>query len=166
MSDGLRKAALALSSLAPGDRAWMLARLDDEQRLKLTALLDELRTLGLEADRALSAELCQEPPARTPAATDPRALYAVLEDEPDWMIALVLRVRPGPWREDLLGRLGTERRLGVQHALPADTQVGPKALEALAAAIDRRLQEQSVFTVKALPSARKRSWRERLTWRS
>ena len=179
---GYRKAALMLASLAEGDRAWMLGQLEEKQRERLSALLEELRGLGLSPDAGmLDVALPREtatpaaPVAPAPRAIDvatPQAVHEVLAREPDWLIAALSRARAWPWREGLLRLLGTERRLRVQQALPSGVELRPKTLEALLAALDRRLEERLGLDDEApaeVPPFAARSrrpfWRAGLSWR-
>jgi hypothetical protein len=155
MSAGYRKAALLLSGLGGRDRDWILARLAAEERGALCALIDELRELGLNPDAPLARELALSAPAAQPprlsVAASARAAFAVLGREPDWLIALVLRLRPWPWREAFLRLLGTEWRMSVQEALPRDGEVRPKVVQTMIAALERRLEEQAAFTAEEEP---------------
>jgi len=152
--DGSRKAALLLSSLREEDRAWLLARVDDSQRTRLAPLLSEVRGLGVSVDPRTLRELAQsDGDAQEPEADDSAsasitsasasAVLEALGGEPDWLIAIVLRARPWPWREALLNLLGTERRSSIQKALPSGVEVQPRVIETLVAAIEARLDERA-----------------------
>jgi hypothetical protein len=129
-----RQAALLLHTLTPADREWLLARLSDAERLALEPLLEELRALGIPADRELLGEVIPAPgeaatpeaaPGRPAATTgpettgpeeaahlrsleraDPVGLAAVLCDEPSGLIVHLLRMREWPWRQALIEQLG------------------------------------------------------------
>jgi hypothetical protein len=152
--DGLRKAALLLSSLRAEDRAWMLARVHDSERAQLVALLSEVHGLGVSLDaqtlRQLARSDSAEPEPETDVARSSNvasasagAMHEVLGREPDWLIAIVLRDRPWRWREAFLNLLGTERRMRVQRVLPPGIDVRPRVIEALISAIEARLDEQA-----------------------
>jgi hypothetical protein len=149
MSDGYRRAALMLSSLGNADRDWILGRLQAEEQTELRVLLEELRGLGLAPSASLVKELALSRPAAEPApasvAVSAATAFAVLAREPDWLIALVLRLRPWPWRESFLRLLGTEWRMRVRESLPSG-EARPKLVQTLLAAVERRLQEQAAFT--------------------
>ena len=109
----------------------------------------ELRGLGFAPGASLVRELVASRPAAEAApagvAVSAATAFAVLAREPDWLIALLLRLRPWPWREPLLRLLGTEWRMRVQESLPA-AEARPKVAQALLAALERRLQAQAAFT--------------------
>jgi hypothetical protein len=182
----LRKAALMLSSLGEEDRAWMLARVGEQERAQLGPLVSEARSLGVQLDAQTLRQLAQSPAAAAPAsaavkkgpldATSAQAVHEVLAREPDWLIALVLRERSWPWREAFLRLLGTERRLHVQRARPQGaSQVRPRVIEALIAAIEARLEELPAEALEAhAPAARvagmrngaaRKRWTGVLPWR-
>jgi len=166
--DGLRKAALMLSSLGEADRAWMLSHVGDAERARLDPLVAEARSLGFALDAGTLKDLIQpaagapgarsEAPPPAPAQTaleaaDAGAVHDVLANEPDWLIAAVVQMRPWPWREALLRLLGTERRLRVQRARPRNAELRPRTAEALLAALEARLVERAPEPEAAEPVA-------------
>jgi hypothetical protein len=159
--NGYRKAALALASLGDADRAWMLERLPEPQRARIAPLLDELREMHVPFDRELLKQVAQE----SPDPTDTGALLPVLEQEPDWLIALILRARAWPWRAEFLQRIGVERQISIQRALPGRLELRPKLVAALLAALETRAREQPGERWDAPQAAPKPSWRARLPWR-
>jgi hypothetical protein len=171
---GERKAALALSSLVEADRTWMLERLQEPQRARLVALLDELGTMRVSFDRELLKQLGEpekpqqaekplQPPMEAHAleTADPRPLLDVLEREPDWLVALVLRARAWPWRGALLERLDTERARRVARVPPDAPALRPKAVAALLDALEAKVRGQPA----AQPEHPASFWRRRLAWR-
>jgi hypothetical protein len=168
---GERKAALALSSLVEADRAWMLERLQEPQRARLLALLDELGAMRVSFDRELLKQLGEpekaekpvQPPVEAHAleTADPQPVLDVLEREPDWLVALVLRARVWPWRNALLERLGTERARRVARVAPDAAALRPKAIAALLDALHAKVRAQPVVHPERAASF----WRRRLAWR-
>jgi hypothetical protein len=141
--DGMRTAALALTALCEADRAWMLAQFSRAQQRALRRLLREVRALGLAPDAAALRELTEPAPAapredRLRTASAPE-VHALLREEPDWLIAALLRAGRFPWRKGLLEVLGAERRRRVETALDAALEIRPQALAAAAAALESRL---------------------------
>jgi len=160
---GYRKAALTLAGLPPRDRAWMLEQLGEPERAKLAPLLKELEGLGFEADLLQAALPPGEARAAAPRAADPapssraaepavaprpldaaaaQAIHELLSGEPDWLVAALLRSRAWAWRESFLRLAGAERRQRLQQALPSGVELRAKALQALLAALERRLDER------------------------
>jgi len=128
MSDGYRRAALALHGLARADRRWLLAQLDPGQRSRLDGLLAELTRLGARFDADDLAALTGETgsadgsPAASPSEpAQPRpvadalasaplpALTALLADEPDGVLAALLVDASEAGRERLREAAGDER---------------------------------------------------------
>jgi hypothetical protein len=147
--EGLRKAALTLANLHEQDRAWLLGRLDAGERARLAPLLGELSELGLSLDPQALAQVIDgkadgrgegrraEP--RPLASAAPRAVAEALENEPDWLIALVLRGRSGPWRTEVLALLGAERRVRIEKLGRTAPEMKPRMMETLLSAIEARL---------------------------
>lgn len=146
---GMRKAALMLSSLGEEDRAWLLARLNAEDRERLAPLVSEVRAMGIALDPQAVKGLVD--PASRPAvpsrpieAASAPSVFGALSKEPDWLIALLLRERAWPWREAFLQLLGTERRMRVRRARPAAVELPPRAAQALLERIEARLDDETV----------------------
>jgi hypothetical protein len=147
--EGLRKAALTLANLHEQDRAWLMGRLEAGERERLAPLLGELGELGLSLDpqslrRAVGGkaeERKEEPrdPRRLLASAAPAALAQALEPEPDWLIALVLRVRSWPWRAEVLALLGAERRMRIEKLGRTAPEIRPRMMEEMLSAIEARL---------------------------
>jgi len=165
---GERKAALALSSLVESDRAWMLERFQEPQRARVVALLGELGAMRVSFDRELLRQLGEAekpvPPqveAHALETTDPRPVLDVLEREPDWLVALVLRARAWPWRSGLLERLGSERARRATRVPPDAPALRPKVVAALLDALEAKVRAQPAAHAERRPSF----WRRRLAWR-
>lgn len=148
MSEGHRRAALALHALAPGDRDWMLARLPAPERPALERLLAELRELGipaeplpegtLDAAKAVEASCTPRDRLRAAAALD---VARAVEGESPRLVARVLAIEAWPWRDELMKRLSRARRRAVEtesRALGA-ASTGEKLAGALTRSIADRL---------------------------
>jgi hypothetical protein len=118
-SPGLRSAALVAHAMSPIDRDWLLSQLDLSQRAALQPLLDELLELQIPPDAELVGEALrsrhQKPPDSPPKVDDPvdrfgglpaRVVARVLADEPRRLTDRVLRMRPWPWRAEVLALQG------------------------------------------------------------
>jgi hypothetical protein len=78
---GARRAALVLHALQPGDRRWLMARLDAADRQRLQLLIDELDALGIDVETTDVAALTAAPSPPPPEPDWP----ARLPDEPGWV---------------------------------------------------------------------------------
>lgn len=129
-SAGTRKSALLLHALAHADREWIMTQLPEAERATLVALLAELESLGIPADRALVDEVVntvREPEEATPsrdaalvreiAIADSSRLAALLRDEPALVLAHLLRIADWPWRAELRKHLGEAKWLEAEAAL-------------------------------------------------
>lgn len=119
----LRQAAMLLHSMTEPDRRWMLARLEPAQRTRVHALLEDLHALDFPIDAALVRESLEAAVhgdrVATPRSTGMSGWSAdqaanVLLDEPDDLIALVLRAGEWPWAPALRTRLGVIRSGAVE----------------------------------------------------
>jgi len=139
----LRHAALLLHSLAKGDRQWMLAQLASGERAEVASLLDELADLGLPADGTLLTEILKASETTPIQAGQPQAddgalesrvrrlplgsIVRALRDEPDELIAMVLKLGIWPWQGEFLAQLSAVRRRDVLDLLRGDqTVTAPK----------------------------------------
>ncbi len=110
MTSGYERAARRLSGLAEDDRDWLLARLPDVDRLRISELIER-------GESSAQVDLPQESPsedsASTPEATVAAASAAevagALRDEPDWLAALILAKRRWPWDRDYLNEFEPAR---------------------------------------------------------
>jgi hypothetical protein len=128
----LRRAALQLHAMAPPDRAWMLASLAPDRRVRLEALLQELRSLGIPADAALlqfgpdaateTASAHPSPTERLQSLSEDEVVWlaAHLEKEPPALTAMLLAHQAWPWRQALVDRLddATRRCVGAAAQQP------------------------------------------------
>lgn len=142
-----RSAALLLHALSKSDRQWLLQQLRSEDCTILAPMLEELRQMGIPADRALVRELLGDAAAPDKSALsafsaaverplplvssgnseadcidrlvkeDPVALAAVLRPEPAQLIAHLLLLQDWPWRTQVLMRLGPAIRGRVESAV-------------------------------------------------
>jgi hypothetical protein len=137
-ADTARRAALLLHAMAPADQAWLLAALPAWQQARLTALLAELRALGIPADSRLLGELAQaspsapSTPAQRMAQLEPAQvaqLAQVLAVEPPQLAARLLAGGPWPWRDAVAAAWSAEFRARVADAMPQ--RAAPAAERAL-----------------------------------
>ena len=110
--------ALRLRDLSPGDREWLLAQLAPQDCKRVSEALREHRGQAL-SDKSLNrprmegalssgAGAQDTPEARLTAAPAAR-VKAVLAEQPDWAIALLLSADSWPWAEEFLDELVPER---------------------------------------------------------
>ncbi|MDK2125124.1 hypothetical protein [Parachitinimonas caeni] len=141
MSD-TRQAALTLHALSAQDRDWVLSRLTDEQRSELTGYLDELVSLGIPRDSGLiQAAMANVPPVQSAlqglpargllAKASGATMYAVLEEEPAWLMAQVLKAGPWSWQADFMSRLPESRRRALAQSLIEASAIGEKVVDAM-----------------------------------
>lgn len=145
---GVRQAALVLHGLAAVDREWMLSQLSKERVGHLRALLAELQEVGIPADAALlrgntRAKGTAPPDALTThiavlASASAEQMHALMVEEPDSLIALVLATTAWPWKGKFLSLLDVQRARRVGE-LALTMAAGTLMKQALVADLARRL---------------------------
>ncbi|WP_332879669.1 hypothetical protein [Massilia sp. S19_KUP03_FR1] len=147
-----RQSALLLHGLAPADQRWILAQVDQADARVLRGHLRELKALGIPADPALapsSAPATGGEPAASIARASAAALLLAVADEPAWLVAQLLALRPWPWRGAFLDALDPARRAALAATVPAP--LAPGAQAALLSALAARLAPGSAGNVRAAP---------------
>jgi hypothetical protein len=170
-----RKAALLLHALEERDRDWLLARLPEAQRAHLSTLLEELRDLGIRADRTIVDEALARDeatpapagptavPERTAGASGPLAsltgreldrLARLLRGQPARLTVHLLRAGEWAWHAGLLRRLPAALRRCVEAEL-RDVDVPAPALRAeLVALVARDLGLDARAPGQSVPAGR------------
>ncbi|TMG74312.1 MAG: hypothetical protein E6H75_12170 [Betaproteobacteria bacterium] len=110
MNSGYEQAARRLSGLAEDDRDWLLARLPEVDRLRITELIERGES-GPQVNPPLesSSEDSASTPESTVAAASAAEVAGALRDEPDWLVALILAKRRWPWDRDYLNEFEPAR---------------------------------------------------------
>jgi hypothetical protein len=134
--------ALRLRNLSPDDREWLLAQLAPEDCRRVSEALREHRAQASSA-RSINPPRVEEgfsPVARLTAAPAAR-VQALLAEQPDWAIALLLSTDSWPWAEEFLDELVPER-LSALRALASELapRVKPKVRQAVVHTIASRIQ--------------------------
>ncbi|WP_139798869.1 hypothetical protein [Andreprevotia lacus] len=134
---------MALHGVSAADREWVLARLDEAHRAELAAYLDELHALGIPADSSLVTV-----GGRRGATVD--STFSALQQEPVWLLAMLLRARQWDWQAKLMAGLDVARRDALQQQLEAEAAVP----EALARSLARHAQAAMQNAAPVAASAR------------
>ena len=156
MSDAHQQAARRLASLAGAERDWILARLPPAAALRIRELM-EPGSGPVQAEPPVQADPPPAPtrlepmpaaPVETPSTPQSILEHAaaadvsrLLQDEPDWFIALVLAKRRWPWDQEVLAGFGAARleELSVL-AWRAGEVAKPRACEAAVEALAAKLR--------------------------
>ncbi len=158
---GLRHAVLQWHSLQPADREWLLAQLDVPARQQVQALLREIDELGI-APRRTRGKPISKGAGALPSRPDPGALGRVLAGEPPLLIARLLAVCTGPWRDGLLNGLDAAQAAAVRAASSGLAPMPMMLREALEQALSRCYARALAEGAVQLPGAGVRasmSWR-------
>lgn len=156
MSAGFRNAALKLHGLAAPDRDWILQQLPAHDNKTLSALLHELRALGIRPEQDLAEQasgggvrqamldgggaaggLAEALDAL--CAAPPDSIAALLAAEPEQMVAIVLSAYPWPWRARLLADYHVDKRHRLSRALQPVAPLKPRAQAELVKLLAERL---------------------------
>jgi len=109
---GHRRSALLLHGLNELDRRWILARLPERHQEILGEHLNELKELGIPAERlqpdpaSSSRQAVADEPLQLASAAQ---MQTMLHKEPGWLVHQVLALEQWPWAEDFLALLGSAR---------------------------------------------------------
>jgi hypothetical protein len=140
-----QQAARRLAALTQPEREWVLARLAAADALRIRELM--------EPASAPVPEPAPEPVATAPAPQSdeqilehatPDEVLRLLQDEPDWFIALVLARRRWPWDREVLASLDPARfeELGML-AWRAGEGAKARACEAAVGLLAAKLRERA-----------------------
>lgn len=166
-----RHAALMLHAMGEADRAWALARLQPAERARVAPLLDELRELGVPADRRWVAQVLDTSMPATPAtpamSDSPRQRVAdanaqrvaeALMAEPAQLVLRVLALGPWPWRDEVLATLRARR------GELFDPSSAPEAAVIASPALDRSLLQRLAVRVADTQPAHREAARSAGAW--
>jgi flagellar motor switch protein FliG len=135
--EAYKKTALKLHSLSDADREWILGKLEATHREKLSAMLEELSSLGIPRQRDLmqtiDESIIDEPshkpqtgpkkekvppgPLRDLIGARPEILQAILKSEPPAINAAVLLAYDWPWRQAVLEAFTDPVRQSVEKTM-------------------------------------------------
>jgi hypothetical protein len=149
--------ALRLRDLSPADREWLLGQLAPEDCRRVSEALRQHRTQTLSGASPDRAPLEQRPPSRAPVEGDGDLsasrlmtapvvrMKALLGEQPDWAIALVLSAESWPWTQEFLDDLVPERiralRAVANELVP---RVKPKFRQAVVGAVAAKIQPATI----------------------
>jgi hypothetical protein len=127
-TSGMRKAALALASMHPADRRWVLGRMPDSWRSLLMPLINEAqRYMTLDAE-LLKAVLADEPTYVAREVPPPDVLIVVLDRlSPAWAARILVAVAPDH-AEIYLAACVKARGDSVRHELTRLPSTFPRSL--------------------------------------
>lgn len=166
--NGLRKAALYLHGLDEGDRRWLLDALGDEERERLLATLGELDEMGVHRGDPWLPELAEVHAidGREADRIDPGSeieeieradlpmITKVFDDEPDRIVAVLLKRRIWSWRQAYIGKQYLQKRERLLHALETpDHPLKPKLEAALITALATRLNSLQAIPQEGFETA-------------
>jgi hypothetical protein len=154
--NGLRKAALYLHGLEDVDRRWLLNALSDDERDNLLATLTELDEMGVPSGKAWLPELAEthiteaREEENAPHSSEIEAiegadlekLIHAFEQEPESIVALLLKHRVWSWRQAYLGKQYLQKREQLLRAFETPSPpLKPKVEAALLTALASQLNK-------------------------
>ena len=191
---GARQAALLLHTLDDADRQWLLSQLDPRARSEALTLLAELAALGVPADQSLreavlapaqaaigagaaeaSPQLASAAPPNSASARLARTTVAemsgLLQNEPDALIAALLREAQRAhaddwgWRSGVLDRLGPTRRRRVGELLADGVGTSSSGASALGAQVAELVAARLATPMAVAGTAPASGWLGRIAQR-
>jgi hypothetical protein len=126
MSEGYKRAALSIYGLADADRQWLLSRLPAAEGEALQNLIGEISSRGLQrisgwrqliagglrANKSGTTQSAAHGEGAIEAASA-QEIRDALEQEPDWVIAVIMAHRTWPWTAEYLTAIEQHRRLSI-----------------------------------------------------
>jgi len=124
MTLALEEIADRLSGVSADDRAWVLAQLETDDRIRLLSMLRDYHAeeIGVTApDNTAAARIDSASHTVLPGqydpldAAEPDAVIKLLATEPDWLVAILVAEAKWPWVEPYLASLDEARlnRIGA-----------------------------------------------------
>jgi hypothetical protein len=137
-----QQAARRLAVLTHAERDWVLARLPSDDALRIREIMEPAAAAPAEP------EPVPEPPAAPAVPQSPLELATpadvsrLLQDEPDWFIALVLARRRWPWDREVLAGFDAARfdELGAL-VWRASESAKPRACETAIELLEAKVRE-------------------------
>lgn len=142
MIEAHQQAARQLAALTHAERDWVLARLPSEDALRIRELM-EPAAAPAEPEPVPAPPVEPPPTPQSPLELASAAdVSRLLQDEPDWFIALVLARRRWPWDREVLASFDAARfdELGVLE-WRASESAKPRACEAAIELLEAKLRE-------------------------
>jgi hypothetical protein len=139
-TSGMRKAALAMATMHPDDRQWMLDRMPMECRPALTCLIDDARRFTMMDEALLQAALDGVALGDVVEVPAPAVLIAVLDTLSSHTAACVLAAAASDHVDIYLAACEGQRSAAIRHELSRLPRPFPGAL---GAALARQLQHCS-----------------------
>lgn len=151
MSDGITRAALALSALEKSDRDWILDQLDQVERDRLEQALREIDAVGKRIRPRPVMPNADVAPKRLDSRqrvvdANSQDMLRVLAPEPDWMVAAICGMYQWCWLPEFTELLGEQRAERVNRHLRTQPDHGAALREALLKIVSQRLMRTSSET--------------------
>lgn len=157
MSQTSQQVIERLRTIAPQDREWLLRSLSVEERhLVLNALMgenagividdavDHVNGNGQDHSAALVSSNKHDPRLTALMHASADEVAAILRDESEWAIVVLLQFTAWPWANDFLGTLTSAKVHSLREAaVQIGQSVKPKVGEALALIVASRLQRRA-----------------------
>jgi len=166
-TEGFQKSAQRLSAASSEDRAWVLSMLETEDRIRLMAALRDLHSPKQESDdsgdvpssaQSTSSQYVN-PPAQGESDSlsnaDSESIRLLLNEQPDWVCALLVADARWPWVEVYLAGLDADKLLRMETLVRrVNITVTPRLRTAVAEIVskwlstnDLRSSQESAFDV-------------------
>lgn len=167
MSEGYKRAALSVHGLAEADRQWLLSRLPAAEGEALQHLIGELssprmRRLagwrqvlagGLRANKPETKQSIKNAEGTIEAASA-QEVRDLLEQEPDWVIAVILAHRTWPWTIGYLASIEQHRRLSIARYVKDVDVLKPTLRDTIVGLLESELRVTSTKPAQSRNGAR------------
>ncbi len=161
MSEGYKRAALSIYDLADADRQWLLSRLPAAEGEALQNLVGELSSRSLRRiagwRQLIARGLSAKPGRARSTAHDEGVIQAIsaqqvkegLEQEPDWVVAVILSHHPWPWIAEYLASIEQHRRQSIARYVKEVEALKPALRDTIVDLLEMKLRSTEVRPTKS-----------------
>ncbi len=177
MPDGYARAAMSLASLSSDDRHWLLSQLAEDDRARILASLQQVST-GVDDSGAPVTVTVGTHRAGVAALSNPDhmdrddhnvvddadvdSLTRLLQDEPDWLIAVLLTHAEWSWTGAFMESCSSQRLERITAAMKLDAAaVKPRVRYVILSGLANRLRQRPQVQPPSSPFERILSLAER-----
>lgn len=159
--DGFHKGAQKLSLVSSEDRAWVLSKLETEDRVRLMAALQDMHTPREKSEDSdamhppalvSSGQFVKSPVENETdrlSTADADTMRILLSNQPDWVCAILVANARWPWVGNYLASLEADKLMRLETLVRRlDTTIRPRVRAAVAEIVNTWLSTNNHFPLQ------------------